>query len=178
MTENHSKAFLLPHTFIYCMAATFELVSVCIAIWWEKSYKRPRHDQRKVQIVSKGTELRFSPGWTVNLDFPREHASKNDLSVLLLENHPLPPEQRAHSSSSPPWSWWHPCSSGWWPTQCSRVTHTASQACWDGEHEGYRNRKGLQWLSLLKNRSCIHMMSQNPRSGLPSKPPSPQKLKL
>lgn len=53
-----------------------------------KNHTAVQAQSEKVQIVSKGTEFIFSARLTVNLDFPREHASKNDHCAPLLENDP------------------------------------------------------------------------------------------
>lgn len=55
----------------------------------------------------------------------------------------------------------------------------ASQACWGGEHEGYRNVKGQSVLKKKKkNQSCIYMMNQNPLLGFVANPKSPELVTL
>lgn len=54
-------------------------------------------------------------------------------------------------------------------------TDPASQACWDGEHEGYRTWKASQSFKKKKkkNQSFIYMMNQNPLLGFIANPQVP-----
>lgn len=52
-------------------------------------------------------------------------------------------------------------------------TDPASQACWDGKHEGYKNVKGQSVLKK-KNQSYIYMMNQTPLLGFTANPQVPR----
>lgn len=144
------------------MAATFELVSVCIAIWWEKSYGCPRHNLVKCKLSLRHRTQILSQ-INSKLDFPWEHARENEQCSPAREWLPsgtragLTPPFNAHS---------HPCLSNvplflsFTAEAILRIntqTEPASQSCWDGEYEGYRNMKSQS--VLKKKQRCIYMMN-------------------
>lgn len=158
------------------MAATFELVSVCIAIWWEKSYGCPRHNLGKCKLSLRHRTQILSQ-INSKLDFPREHARENEQCSPAREW--LPSGTRA--GLSPPFdAHFHPrvsnapCSSVPQQKQYSGLTPKLSLPLRPAEMVSMRDTGTRKASQSLKKQRCIYMIDQNPLLGFTANPQVPR----